>query len=47
MCQSEKRDSCCCEQSEKMKGKPKDCTPERIKECHGDAQNHPCEKQQA
>jgi hypothetical protein len=27
------------------KGKdPKKCTPEQIKECHGDAKKHPCEK---
>ena len=28
------------------KGKnPKDCTPEQIRECHGDAREHSCEKQ--
>jgi len=32
----------CCEQPEKLKGKPEECTPEQIKECHGDAQGHPC-----
>jgi hypothetical protein len=27
------------------KGKsPKECTPEQIKECHGDVKKHPCEK---
>ena len=27
------------------KGKdPRECTPEEIKECHGDAKKHPCEK---
>ncbi len=26
------------------KGKdPKECTPEQIKECHGDTAKHPCE----
>jgi ArsR family transcriptional regulator len=33
----------CCQQPEKLKGKPEDCTPEQIKECHGDTENHPCE----
>jgi hypothetical protein len=35
--------TCCCEQPEKLKGKPEDCTPEQIKECHGEVQGHPCE----
>lgn len=33
----------CCEKPEKLKDKPEKCTPEQIKECHGDEQNHPCE----
>ena len=32
----------CCEQPEKLKGKPGECTPAQIKECHGDAKEHPC-----
>jgi len=32
----------CCQQPEKLKGKPEDCTPEQVKECHGDTENHPC-----
>ncbi len=36
MCQS------CCERPEKLKGKPEECTPEQIKECHGDEKDHPC-----
>jgi hypothetical protein len=29
------------------KGKdPKACTPEQIRECHGDAKSHECEEQQ-
>ncbi len=31
-----------CEHPEKLMGKPKDCTPEQIKECHGDNKIHPC-----
>ena len=33
---------CCCQQPQKLKGKPEECTPEQIKECHGDAAEHPC-----
>jgi DNA-binding transcriptional ArsR family regulator len=32
----------CCEHPEKLKSKPEECTPEQIKECHGDKE-HPCE----
>jgi hypothetical protein len=34
--------NCCCKHPEKLEGKPKDCTPELIKECHGDRKDHPC-----
>jgi hypothetical protein len=37
---------CCgeskCQKPEKLKGKPEECSPERIKECHGDVKKHPC-----
>jgi ArsR family transcriptional regulator, arsenate/arsenite/antimonite-responsive transcriptional repressor len=33
----------CCERPEKLKGKPEECTPEQIRECHGDEKKHPCE----
>jgi len=33
-----------CQHPEKLKGKPGECTPEQIKECHGDTKNHPCEE---
>ena len=33
----------CCEQPEKLKIEPEKCTPEQIRECHGDNQEHPCE----
>ena len=38
MCESK----CCCQQPERLKEKPENCTPEQIRECHGDAQEHPC-----
>jgi DNA-binding transcriptional ArsR family regulator len=35
---------CKCQYPEKLKGKPEECTPEQIKECHGD-EEHPCEEE--
>ena len=32
----------CCQQPDRMKEKPEECTPEQIRECHGDEKNHPC-----
>jgi ArsR family transcriptional regulator len=32
----------CCQQPDKLKGSPQECTPEQIKECHGDTEEHPC-----
>jgi ArsR family transcriptional regulator len=32
----------CCQQPERLKGKPEECTPEQIRECHGDEKAHPC-----
>jgi ArsR family transcriptional regulator, arsenate/arsenite/antimonite-responsive transcriptional repressor len=44
-CQKEgaKMCDCKCQYPEKLKGKPEECTPEQIKECHGD-EEHPCEE---
>ncbi len=33
-----------CRKPENLKGSPKDCSPEQIRKCHGDAKNHPCTK---
>jgi len=33
---------CCCERPQKLKGKPDECTPAQIKECHGEVKIHPC-----
>ncbi|WP_300525651.1 hypothetical protein [Aminiphilus sp.] len=38
MCEKE----CCCRKPEHLKGKPGECSPERIRECHGDEKPHPC-----
>jgi ArsR family transcriptional regulator len=32
----------CCQQPDRLKGKPGECSPEQIKECHGDEKDHPC-----
>jgi DNA-binding transcriptional ArsR family regulator len=42
-CQKEgvKMCDCKCQKPEKLKGKPEECTPDQIKECHGDKE-HPC-----
>ncbi len=31
-----------CKHPEKLKGKPSECSPEQIKECHGDEPGHSC-----
>jgi ArsR family transcriptional regulator len=35
---------CCCERPEKLKGKPEECTPDQIRECHGEVKEHPCKE---
>ena len=39
MCQN------CCQQPDKLKDKPESCTPEQIRQCHGDSPEHPCTKE--
>ncbi len=34
-----------CKKPEELKGKPEECSPEQIRKCHGDVNEHPCEKQ--
>ncbi len=41
MCGDKK--ACCCQQPEKGQSDPAQCTPEQIRECHGDAAEHPCQ----
>ena len=31
-----------CQFPQRLKGKPEECTPEQIKECHGEVKEHPC-----
>ena len=40
---------CCCQENnevcqkpENLKGKPEDCSPEQIRQCHGEVDDHPC-----
>ncbi len=32
----------CCQKPEKLKGKPGECSPKQVKECHGSDKNHSC-----
>ena len=38
---------CCtddgCERPEQLEGKPEDCSPEQVRECHGETEEHSCE----
>jgi hypothetical protein len=43
MCKSESTKGC--EHPERLKGKPGECSPEQIEECHGDVKEHPCIKE--
>ena len=40
MCKAESKKGC--EFLEKLKGKPEECSPEQVKECHGEVIEHPC-----
>jgi ArsR family transcriptional regulator len=31
-----------CQHPDRLKGKPGECTPQQIRECHGDEKKHPC-----
>ena len=33
-----------CNHPDKLKGKPGECSPEQIRECHGEIEKHPCVK---
>jgi len=32
----------CCHKPENLKSTPQECSPEQIKDCHGDDKEHPC-----
>jgi len=38
----EKKCCCGCQKEENPEAKPEECSPEQIKECHGDQPEHPC-----
>ncbi len=33
----------CCQNPVQLKGKPGECSPQQVKECHGDQKGHTCE----
>lgn len=35
----------CCERPEQLKDRPETCSPEQIKQCHGESGSHPCSDQ--
>ena len=37
-CDDKKQD---CQKLENLKGKPKDCSPQQVRECHDEAKKHP------
>ena len=42
MCCEDNHGERCCEKPGHLKGRAQDCTPEQIRECHGEAVEHPC-----
>jgi DNA-binding transcriptional ArsR family regulator len=40
------KENCCCKHPEGRQHDPSECTPEQIRECHGDAEEHACEQGQ-
>jgi len=40
MCQPRKDDVC--QHPEKLKGKPGECSPQQVRECHGEDKEHSC-----
>jgi len=40
MCQN------CCQKPDKLIDSPQECTPEQIRECHGEQTGHPCTSDQ-
>jgi len=32
----------CCEKPNHLRDRPQECTPEQIRECHGEVKEHPC-----
>ena len=31
-----------CRKPKNLEGRPEDCSPEQVRECHGDREAHPC-----
>ena len=41
-CEENRRGDHCCEKPDRLRDKPQECTPEQIRECHGEVKEHPC-----
>ena len=35
-----------CKKPENLKGKPGECSPRQIRECHGSEEHHPCDNRE-
>ena len=44
MCCSERQEGC--QRPDNLTGKPEECSPEQVRQCHGDAVKHSRESQQ-
>jgi hypothetical protein len=42
MCCEESARGGCCGKPDRLKERPEECTPEQIRECHGEVREHPC-----
>ena len=42
MCCKESSKETRCTKPERLKGKPVECSPEQVRECHGEVVEHPC-----
>jgi hypothetical protein len=41
-CQEDHRERACCEKPHRLRDRPQECTPEEVRECHGEGKEHPC-----
>ncbi len=42
MCCKESSNRDYCKEPGRLEGKPEECSPEQIRECHGEVREHPC-----
>jgi len=42
MCCKESSKKNRCQNPDRLKGSPVECSPEQVRECHGEVREHPC-----